>query len=306
MTMLIKDLLEEGNCRPAAITREDVPLLEAAGRLQELNATALVVMSQNRINGVLSDRDLVNAIAEKGTGIAIMTVGDAMNRTLVTCTLNDDVTDTLNRMSTAGVHHVPVLKDGVPITVLTSREFESACRILKTQADTDEVTGLFNRRNFLRLLDAELNRYRRHRTPLALAMIDIDHFKKVNDHLGHADGDKLLRSVAQTLASEVRSFDIVARYGGDEFAILFPQTRLSEAVDACRRLSTACSQLPLPRIDGVFCLSLSCGVTVANPGDTEVKSIVNRADQSLYQAKESGRGRVVAARTAAPDRLLSA
>ncbi len=304
--MMISDLLQGGNCLPAITVGTDLPLLEAAAMLRDLDATALVVMSRSRLLGILSERDLVNSVAEKGASIALMTVGDSMNRALVTCTLADDVSEMLNRMSVEGVHHVLVVEEGVPVSVLTVREFEAACRILKEQADSDELTGLANRRSFLRTVDAELNRYRRHRTSLAVAMLDIDYFKKINDQLGHAEGDRILRKVAQTMAMGLRSFDHFARLGGDEFAIMFPETRLSEAVDACRRLISECAKHRLPKMDGMFCLNLSCGVTVANAGDKSAATILARADESLYRAKETGRGRVVAARTAVRDQFQSA
>ena len=304
--MLIRDLLEAGKCRPAVTVGMEVPLLEAAARLQSSDATALLVMHGDNILGTLSETDVVGAVASKGATVALLTVGDAMDRKIVTADLGDDVSDTLDRMSAASAHNVPVLAGGRPLTMLTVREFESACRFLKIQADTDDLTGLANRRSLLKAVDEELNRYQRHRTPMAIAMMDLDLFKTINDHLGHAEGDRLLQTVARTLAGGLRSFDRVARIGGDEFAVLFPQTRLSEAVMACRRLVSAVSGLPLPRIDGVFRLGLSCGVTVAMQSDKASSSILERADESLYRAKKSGRGRVVAARTALPDQLLSA
>lgn len=295
--MLINDILDGAAMRPASCVPMDTPLLEAAGLLKHLDCTALIVTMNGRIVGTCSDHEMVGAIAQHGAAIGLLTVGDVMHRARLTCTMTDDISDTLDRMSAAGVHHVCVLKDGEPLTVLSARQFESACRFLKVQADTDELTGLSNRRSFLKAVDAELNRHRRHRTPLAVAMIDIDHFKKINDQLGHAEGDLLLKRTAQLLAGGIRSFDEVARIGGDEFAILFPESRLSEAVDACRRLLTACSQQDLPRLNGVFCVSVSIGVTVARSSDADVESILARADESLYRAKATGRGRVVAART---------
>ena len=304
--MLIRDLLEAGKCPPAVTIGPDAPVLDAAGQLRSTGSTSLLVMVGDRVVGTLSETDLVAAVAERGATIALLTVGEVMDQHVVTCGIDDDVNETLDRMGSAAVHSVPVIVAGRPLTLLTSREFETACRFLKVQADTDDLTGLANRRSFLKSVDEEFNRYTRHRTPMAVAMMDLDLFKTINDRLGHAEGDRLLQAVARTLASGLRSFDRVARIGGDEFAVLFPQTRLSEAVLACQRLTAACAELPLPRIDGVFRLGLSCGVTVAAHSDRETSTILQRADQSLYRAKKSGRGKVVAARTAVPGQLMSA
>lgn len=294
--MLIREILQGGGGKPSVAVQKSMPLLEAASDLQTHDSSAVLVIDSDSVCGILSDRDLVNAIVAHGAAIALLTVGDAMDRSLITCTLDDDVSVTLDRMSAAGVHHIPVLKDGVPMTMLSSREFETACRFLKTQAETDDLTNLSNRRSFQRAVRYELENFTRNRTPVALAFLDLDLFKRINDQLGHGAGDEVLQAVARVLATESRSFDCVARIGGDEFAVLFPQTQLHQAILACRRILRSCTRLALPPVDGVFQVSLSAGVADARPGDA-VEDLMKRADDSLYAAKAAGRGCVVTAPT---------
>ena len=292
--MLIRDLLIGGEVRPVVTATAGTPLLEAAGLLDIESAAALVVVDRGGPLGTLSERDLVSALARHGADVAYMTVGDAMYRTLVTCTLDDPVAATLDRMSSLDVRHVPVVDGGRLVTILSVREFENACRHLKAQAETDDLTGLANRRSFLRAMESELNRHRRHRSPMAVAMLDLDRFKQINDRLGHGTGDKVLQSVARILSAELRSFDCLARIGGDEFAVLFPETRLSDAVKACRRLVTACRDAAPTLPDAMLEVGLSCGVATAHPEDTVSQLVLQRADRNLYRAKQAGRGQVVA------------
>lgn len=302
--MQIRDILESGGGGPVLTISATIPLLDAAGKLQASEFAALAVVEGGELVGILSERALVDAVVSRGPGIAGMTVAEAMAAAPVVCTLDDDVGEALTKMVATGVHNVPVVNDGVPVAMLTSREFRSACRVLKTQAEADDLTGLSNRRGLLPEIVRELERYDRGREPVAVAMLDVDHLKSVNDRLGHAAGDSLLRLVARVLVRETRAFDKAARIGGDEFALLFPQTRLFEAVVACTRILKACGRIPIPPADGTRQLTLSIGVTVAQAGDT-AERILARADQGLYEAKSAGRGRVVAVRNPALRRLAA-
>ena len=293
---MIRDILEGGGGQSLVSVQKSLPLLDAAHLLQMRSRSAVLVVDSEGVCGILSDRDLVKAVATRAVEIAVLTVDDVMHRSLVTCTLDDDVSETLDRMSTAGVQHIPVLSDGQPVTMLSSREFDSVYRFLKTQAETDDLTNLSNRRSFLRAMRYELEFAALNQTPLALAFLDVDLFKQINDQLGHSAGDDVLQKVAFVLATESRSFDCVARIGGDEFAILFPRTKLHQAMMACRRILGSCTRLPLRQVEGIDQISLSAGVTVTRPGDT-VEDLMKRADVSLYEAKAAGRGRVVAARS---------
>lgn len=300
--MQIRDILECGGGGPALTVPGTMPLLDAAGNLQASEFAALAVVEGDELVGILSERALIEAMVSRGPQIAGMTAAQAMTSAPVICTLDDSVTEILGRMNASRVRHVPVVSRGVPVAMLTFGEFRSACRVLKTQAETDDLTGLANRRALLPEIVHELERYRRSREPMAVAMLDVDLLKTVNDRSGHAAGDALLRMIGRVLARETRAFDKAARIGGDEFALLLPQTRLFEAVVACKRILDACGRIPLPRPDGTCPVTLSIGVTAAQSSDTAEK-ILARADQGLYEAKAAGRGMVVPVRTPALRRL---
>jgi len=170
---------------------------------------------------------------------------------------------------------------------------------MRQQAVTDELTGLHNRRYFLRRFEGELLRSRRYGHPLACLMIDIDHFKRINDQYGHATGDQVLKAAAAQLRQQQRDSDLICRYGGEEFAILLPECERNSAMHVAERLRTAMAAAPLQLEDGrQFPLTISIGVSHLSGEQLEsvasAEEILDQADSALYAAKRSGRNRVVA------------
>jgi diguanylate cyclase len=176
---------------------------------------------------------------------------------------------------------------------VTAQELEAANEALRVQAVTDPLTGAHNRRGFMDRSGAEIERCERYGHELVLAMLDIDHFKRVNDTLGHAAGDAVLAAVAAELQRASRETDVVVRWGGEEFLFVFPNTDLSKGVAVVERFRTALAALPIevPEGDPVK-VTISGGVAELERSDT-VDSLVARADDALYRAKESGRNRLM-------------
>ena len=155
---------------------------------------------------------------------------------------------------------------------------------LRAEARTDALTGLANRRHWNEQLLHELDRARRAGTTVAIAVVDLDRFKLVNDTRGHAAGDALLRDVADRFVSAVRTVDVVARVGGEEFAVALPDVAVADAVTIVERLRTSLSR-------GVTC---SAGLAVWD-GQESAETLQRRADAALYRAKAAGRDRLVVA-----------
>lgn len=165
---------------------------------------------------------------------------------------------------------------------------------LRELATTDELTRLHNRRHFLELAATEFARSRRYRRPLSLMMIDLDYFKWVNDTQGHAAGDRVLAAVAEALFQATRQQDIVGRIGGEEFAVLLPETEGMAAVELAERLRLAVVRLALAPPDEALRLSISAGVSALLPEDASIEAPMRRADRALYLAKAAGRNRIAA------------
>jgi diguanylate cyclase (GGDEF)-like protein len=168
-------------------------------------------------------------------------------------------------------------------------------RRLQREASTDALTGLHNRREFEGGMVREMERARRLRVPLSLALIDIDFFKRINDRHGHDVGDGVLREVAATLRAGIRRSDLVARIGGEEFALVLLGTEPPGARVLLERLRRAVAALRVPAgADTVGC-TISVGITDRVDDDADWAALYKRADQALYAAKQGGRDRVVEA-----------
>ncbi len=163
-------------------------------------------------------------------------------------------------------------------------------------ATRDGLTGLLNRREFDRLLAEEVERARRFARPLALVLLDLDHFKQVNDTHGHPAGDAVLCAAAARLAAELRAVDRLARFGGEEFAALLVETTPSAALETAHRLVTAVRRESLALPDGTALpLTVSAGVAALPAHATEAAGLIRAADAALYAAKRAGRDRATLA-----------
>lgn len=171
-------------------------------------------------------------------------------------------------------------------------------QVVRRQAVTDELTGLFNHRHFQEVLNAEVERARRYGHELALIMLDLDNFKQINDLHGHLQGDLVLREVGKILRDSVRDVDEPARYGGEEMAVVLPQTDLEGAYHFAERLRRRIEALEVPRVDGegVVRVTASLGAASASGANLSGKDdLVAAADAALYRAKRAGRNRTARA-----------
>ncbi len=164
---------------------------------------------------------------------------------------------------------------------------------LRFQATHDVLTGIWNRGAVLDLLHRELERAARARTLTSVLMLDLDHFKEINDTYGHLTGDIVLREVAERIAQSVRSYDSVGRYGGEEFLVVLPGCNQTEGEISAQRIRLAIASAPVLDADLEIPVSVSIGATVAGPDAISDKDILAAADKALYQAKDCGRNRVV-------------
>ena len=160
---------------------------------------------------------------------------------------------------------------------------------------TDELTGLHNRRHFFVLAKQEFKQAVRDDEPLCAIMFDIDHFKRFNDNYGHAIGDEVLRHVAQVTEENLRGTDVIGRYGGEEFAIILSQTKLSTAYHVGEHLRRMIESYSVQTVDGPLSVTISLGVSQITPELSTLAHLLEQADQALYCAKEAGRNRVAMA-----------
>jgi diguanylate cyclase (GGDEF)-like protein len=171
-------------------------------------------------------------------------------------------------------------------------ELRKAMGEVQRLAITDPLTGLYNRRHFFELGEREIQGARRYKRSLSAIMMDIDHFKLVNDTYGHRIGDQVLQEIAERCRRAVRMVDVVGRYGGEEFAIILPETDLAAACRVADRLRESISGQTIATEAGPVVVTTSLGVSTLRNGTTKLDNLLDGADQALYVAKRSGRNRV--------------
>jgi diguanylate cyclase (GGDEF)-like protein len=184
----------------------------------------------------------------------------------------------------------------MPLAVREWKRSDQRARDLQTLASIDPLTGLYNRRQFENLAHAELSRCQRYLRPCAFLMVDIDHFKRVNDTYGHETGDWVLKMVATTLGHAKRDPDVVARFGGEEFVIMLPETTTEAAALVAERIRSLVFANVLTIGEAKLTLSVSIGVGEATASSPSIDAILRDADGALYEAKQTGRNRVCVAK----------
>jgi diguanylate cyclase (GGDEF)-like protein len=213
---------------------------------------------------------------------------------------NDLIEDlTAKRMITATITYLLLFLVAGVISLLFARnsvQKKLAFRKLQQYATTDDLTGLANRRELDKVALSEFKRAARFSRQLSMLMLDLDHFKEVNDNYGHRIGDLVLKHVADICVEAIRGQDFLARYGGEEFTILLPETGFESAGRLAQRICDEIAARPYQGMLHVVFMTVSIGVSEIEDGDDDVTDLMNRADKALYEAKKRGRNQVVISR----------
>jgi len=184
-------------------------------------------------------------------------------------------------------------------TFRLSRKVRDQNRLLQMLSRTDGLSGLLNRTCWVEAVSGELSRIERNGGPASLLMLDIDHFKLINDRHGHPAGDEVIRSVAGLVRATLRDYDTAGRYGGEEFGVILPDTGIECATAIAERIRLRIEAATLERESNIRC-TISIGIAAATPDVRDVRDWIERADRALYRAKALGRNRTVRHETSAP------
>ena len=275
------------------ITDREIVVLEAGQRREIQNA-----LDKGRVSLVLMDIQMpeksgmewLAGIVEKQTAPVVMLTG-AGGEEIAVQSLQEGAVGYLSKSSLSKEN----LVKAIDTALAKWRQIQQAKadqEKLERLANLDSLTGLYNRRVILHRLDERIKYVRRYGEELSLIMLDIDHFKKVNDQYGHLIGDGVLEGIAVLVQQNIRDTDVVGRYGGEEFIIILLKTGLPSAVDVAERIRKAIEAAEMKDSEGnVFSVTVSEGVSSYKPAEDE-RSLISRADDALYRAKENGRNRV--------------
>jgi two-component system cell cycle response regulator len=327
-----------GMQEPRAMTEIDV----TSARILAIEDNRIDAM--NLRESLVVDGDTVEQVSDGATGYARALSGEF---DLVVCSLNLAGDDALRLVSqfraNEATRHIPILMVGEedqtdklakaldlgvndylmkPIdrnemlarvrTQIRRRRYQDRMRETYEQslalALTDSLTGLYNRRYLLTHLGRLMNDTADRQKPLALLVIDVDHFKEVNDTYGHGAGDKVLQHITELMRGHVRNVDLVSRLGGEEFVVVMPDTPEPFAMVVAERLRDVIATTPT-EIDGGHSLTVTISIGCAlrnDQGEDSIDKLIGRADDALYQAKRQGRNRVVLAAAPAPSSISAA
>lgn len=227
---------------------------------------------------------------------------------IIMLTVKDSVSDKVNGLEAGADDYLPKPYDEVELNARIysclrtkalqdelrqkNKQLEEMLTRVETLAITDPLTGLFNRRRFESILSLEFKKATRYQAPLSCMMIDIDYFKEVNDAYGHRTGDMILKEIAGIIHKNIREVDTAARWGGEEFAVLIPNTTKEDAFQPANRILKTVSKHSFPDIGGRH-VTVSIGIAdIMDPAITNEEKLVHAADLAMYAAKRKGRNKI--------------
>jgi diguanylate cyclase (GGDEF)-like protein len=249
---------------------------------------------EDRVIGVLSIQHAQPAYYSEGDLNALQVLANDSAALIADAQTFDELDDHRAHLEELVAARTAALEASLARNDALLAEVQAKGQMLEKQSREDALTGVANRRHFDERLAAEIARAGRYSHPLCLLLLDLDHFKRINDSFGHAAGDAVLRVAARTMAASARSTDFVARIGGEEFAVLLPEQDFSGAHAMAENLRALVAGLDTNEIAPNLRVTASLGLAVLRPGEDR-DSLLRRADAALYEAKNAGRNRVVAA-----------
>ena len=299
----------------------DADVAHALSRMAARNISCLIVLESDRPIGILTERDVVRLFVKGWQPSSETSLRDVMRSPVYSIAADLSLSEAAKMMRANGFRRFPVVdRDGKLMGIVTqtdilrgsvsaienySRRLEKMVddrtealaqknRDLETLSITDSLTGISNRRHLYQRLEEELARSRRHGEPLACIMLDLDHFKALNDSHGHEFGDDVLRLVVRVIRGTVRKEDLLARYGGEEFVVI-SQCDTAGGETLANRVREAVALCSLPVSGGVATVTVSAGVAGYDPmrGPDWADELLRRADAALYRAKAVGRNTVI-------------
>jgi len=282
----------------------DSKIIKAVRLMQDNKISCIIVVSNNSPVGIITERDIVNIVAN-GKNFE-NPVSEIMSHPLISASPGTLLNRALNIMRTNHVRRLPVIENGDLVGLVTETNLLVASRRtmiameqkqqkMKNLAMEDKLTGLYNRRYFQSVMKKELNRARRYGALLSLILIDIDHFKKINDTFGHSVGDAVLKKLSKIFRDSARKVDIVFRYGGDEFAIICPISGTRSSRIFAERLIETIKKKPCIYSGTKLNVTISVGICKYTSVSSSIEKIVKMADEALYLAKQNGRNQVCVA-----------
>ncbi|MFP4465628.1 MAG: diguanylate cyclase [Candidatus Goldiibacteriota bacterium] len=284
-------------------------VFEMSEKLQKHRIGAIVIIdSRSHPIGIVSERDIIQAIVVYKENAVKKQAQDIMSAPVMTLEPEDDIEAAALLMQNHTIRRIPIAQNNVLVGIISYRDITNALRKsyftlekergkLEDRANRDPLTGLYNRGYLNKQLSYHFELAQRSGNPMALMMLDIDHFKKINDEFGHQCGDKVLKKLADIFLDKSRAINIVARYGGEEFTIIGPISDYKSSQYMAERFRVMIENEKFKCGDKTFSITISIGIAIWNPGIKNEHELLKLADEALYTAKRNGRNQVHIAET---------
>jgi len=285
-----------------AKTTDTVYTISEALNRHRIGAIVITDSSETPI-GIVTERDIIKALISYKEDTINKQAGDIMSSPLLTLEPNEDIESAAILMALNRIRRIPITENNKLVGLISYRDITNALRksyhvlqeekeTLADRANKDSLTGLFNKGYITEQLKYQFELAKRSNNPMAVIMLDIDHFKKVNDTYGHQCGDEVLKQIAEILREKSRAINIVGRYGGEEFIIIGPIGDHKSSLYLAERLRSIIEKTKFECLKKTITLTISAGVAIWNPKIENESHLVKLADEALYTAKRSGRNQV--------------
>lgn len=285
-------------------TNKEEPILSLLERMNKNRIGAVIVINkENMPIGIVTERDIIHALVSYREKIFTKQVQDIMSAPVLTLDPDQDIDSAAILMTLNGIRRIPITVNNRLVGLITYRDLTNALRKsyfsleekaeeLQDMANKDPLTGLFNKRFINDELKRQFDSAVKSGTSMTVIMIDIDHFKIVNDTYGHQCGDYVLKTLSVILQTKSREINIVGRYGGEEFIIIGPISEYKSSLFFAERLRSAIEDTVFNWDSHDFHITISAGICVLNSAIKDAKTMVKLADEALYDAKNNGRNQV--------------
>ncbi len=296
--------IEDIMVRDVLTGKKDDGIISLVEKMQKHHIGDVVIVDIDNVPiGIITERDIIRGLFNFKEELLHKTAQDLMSAPVASLEPQEDIETAVIFMSLNRIKRVPVTHDNKLVGIISYMDITQALRkgyylleekaeILEDRVNKDSLTGLYNKGYMIKALRKHIKLAKRNNTMLAIMMIDLDFFKKVNDTYGHLCGDEVLKTLSNLLREKSRAVNIICRYGGDEFIIIAPMANFKSANYFAERLRAAAENYEFSCAENKIRLTLSIGIALWNPKIKNGRELVKQADQALYAAKRNGRNQV--------------
>ncbi|MEI7903858.1 MAG: GGDEF domain-containing protein [Candidatus Firestonebacteria bacterium] len=296
-------LIKEVMSRTVITAPKTARVLETCRLMESSRVGSIVVVKDKHPVGIITERDIVNSVAKSGPGILNQPVTAIMKTPVITLHAKQKIKTAVEFMIAKRIRRLPIVDHGNLIGIVTYGDILRAIQKevadmqmqteqLKIEVQKDGLTKFYTQKYFKILLEKEVQRVKSYGGFLSLLMVDIDHFKKINDTYGHDAGDFILHKISLLIEHNTRKINVVGRYGGDEIGIIAPISDIEGARRLGERLRQFVDQTRFNYHGKIIKASLSVGVATWDKSIQDGRGLIVKADKALYRAKQEGRNRV--------------